>query len=196
MATSTDPRTSNLLGALGLAVADRVHAAAEEAAGYGAAGPAALVALHEFRNGGTIDELRDVVGLSHSGAVRLVDRLAADGLVERRRGSDARAVSVRLTRSGHARARRVLTARSRVLDEVVDGLDADEQAMLASVLERLLATMTEQRVQARLAGDPPTGGWLCRMCDLDCCGRPEGRCPTAEAARATMAEAQVDVTKP
>lgn len=187
MATSTDPRTSNLLGALGLAIADRVHAATEEAAGYGAAGPAALVALHEFRSGGTIDELRDVVGLSHSGAVRLVDRLATDGLVERRRGPDARAVSVRLTLSGHARARRVLAARSRVLDEVVAGLDADEQAMLTSVLERLLATMTEQRIHARLAGDPPTGGWLCRMCDLDCCGRAEGRCPTAEAAKAAMA---------
>ena len=26
------------------------------------------------------------------------------------------------------------------------------------------------------------GAWTCRLCDLDACGRPAGRCPAANAA--------------
>jgi hypothetical protein len=59
-------------------VADRVTAAAAVAAGRGGQAPAALVALHEFAGGGTIDQLRQVLGISHSTAVRLIDSLVAD----------------------------------------------------------------------------------------------------------------------
>lgn len=188
MGSSTAARTGNLLGALSLAVADRVRTATEQAGGHGAAAPAALSALHEFLGGGTIEQLRDVVGLSHSGAVRLVDRLEADGLVERRAGRDARAVSVRLTRAGRRRAERVLAARAAVLEGLVADLDADERVAATAVLERVLGVVTEQRIRARLDGAPPGGGWLCRLCDLGDCGRPEGRCPTAETARRAIAD--------
>jgi MarR family transcriptional repressor of emrRAB len=40
------------------------------------AAPAALVALHEFLCGASIDQLRQVVGLTPSGAVRLIDKLS------------------------------------------------------------------------------------------------------------------------
>ena len=74
-------RLSNLLGAWALAVSDRVGAAAAATAGRGGQAPAALVALHQFAGGSTIEELRQVLGLSHSAAVRLIDGLVADGHV-------------------------------------------------------------------------------------------------------------------
>ncbi len=40
------------------------------------------------------DQLRRILGLSNPGAVRLVNRLVADGLVERREGRDRRAVAL------------------------------------------------------------------------------------------------------
>jgi len=47
--------------------------------GRGAQAPAALVALREFLEDATIQQLSDVIGLTHSATVRLVDRLVADG---------------------------------------------------------------------------------------------------------------------
>ncbi len=103
--------TGNTFGALSLAVADRTRAAVEAVARHGASGPAALVALDGYAGGESIDSLRRILGITHSGAVRLVDRLAAAGLVERRVGPDARAVSIHLTPVGRRTARRVLAAR-------------------------------------------------------------------------------------
>ena len=68
---------ANVLGAFGLALADRLAAAAEPAGGVSAA--EALVALAGTAAGGSIDALARIVGLSHSGTVRLVDRLERDG---------------------------------------------------------------------------------------------------------------------
>ena len=60
-----------------------------------------------------MDDLRNVLGLTPSGAVRLVDRLAADGYVERRAGADGRSLALRLTPAGSRVARRVLSAARR-----------------------------------------------------------------------------------
>ena len=100
----TNPRDANLLGTLSLAVAGRIETATESPLGPSA--PAALSALDGFLGGEPIDALRQTLGLTHSGAVRLVDRLAEAGLAERRPGPDARTVAVVLTPVGHARRRR------------------------------------------------------------------------------------------
>jgi MarR family transcriptional regulator, negative regulator of the multidrug operon emrRAB len=89
------------------------EAMASSVAGHGASGPAALVALDGEAGGGSIDALRRILGITHSGTVRLVDRLAGAGLVERRVGADARAVALHLTPQGRRLARRVLAAAKR-----------------------------------------------------------------------------------
>ena len=101
---------ANALGALALEVARRVQAAGDAASPHGASVPAALTALHGLTGGQSIDALRRVVGLTHSGAVRLVDRLVAAGLAERRVGVDGRAVALHLTPEGRRAARRVIPA--------------------------------------------------------------------------------------
>jgi DNA-binding MarR family transcriptional regulator len=179
-------RLANLLGALAVAAADRIETATDDAAGRGSAAPAALVTLHEFRDGGTVDELRRATGLSPSGGVRLVDRLEADGLVRRRPGRDGREVSVVLTAAGHRRAQRISAARRRSLAPLLDALDRDEQATFTRLLERVLGAETADRLAGYAAGTPPETGWLCRLCDPAACGRPDGRCPVASTAAAPI----------
>ncbi|MGV2386825.1 MAG UNVERIFIED_CONTAM: MarR family transcriptional regulator, partial [Thermobifida fusca] len=76
-------RVANVLGALALAVTDRTSAAIAAAAGQSVSAAAALSAMHHFLDRPTLDQLRRVLGLTHSGAVRLVDRLVDAGLVTR-----------------------------------------------------------------------------------------------------------------
>src|SRR5260221_847217 len=106
-------RTSNLLGALAVALTDALTAVTERGARHGAAGPAALVTIADEPRI-SIERLRQVLQLSHSGAVRLVDRLAVDGLVERQSGRDQRSVSLLLTTAGREAAAAVLAERHSV----------------------------------------------------------------------------------
>jgi DNA-binding MarR family transcriptional regulator len=172
------------VGAWALAVADRLEAATIEAAGRGGQAPAALVALYEFAGGGTIEDLSQVLGLTHSAAVRLVDGLAADGYVARGRlTGDRRAVSLALTASGRAAARRIARGRAQAVESTLGGLTNAERRSLTTLAERLTGDMAVVRLEERRCGDAPSGGWLCRLCDFGACGRPEGRCPAATQAR-------------
>jgi DNA-binding MarR family transcriptional regulator len=158
----------NVLGTLGLALADRLSEAAERAGGSSAA--AALVTLYGTRAGIRIDGLSRVVGLSHSGAVRLVDRLEAEGLVQRRRGADQRSANLYLTPSGRRSARRVLAEREAAMHSLLVLLTDDQQVELTALADRLLR---------ELAAEPAAEARLCRLCDLEACGRSSGRCPVA-----------------
>jgi hypothetical protein len=86
-----EPEIANLLGALSLAVMDRIEQGARDIIGRAGETPAALIVIGYGRI--TNDKLRRILGLSHSGTVRLVDRLVSDRLVERRPGKDGREVA-------------------------------------------------------------------------------------------------------
>ena len=92
MAGGTLDRTGNLLGALSLALADRTADSVSGAAARSISGAAALSALLHFLDRPSVDLLRQVLGLTSSGTVRLVDRLEREGLVapraRRRRAGD------------------------------------------------------------------------------------------------------------
>jgi MarR family transcriptional repressor of emrRAB len=166
-------RDANLLGALSLAVADRLDAATRTAAAHGGAAPAALAALDTFLDGSSIETVRRPLGLTHSAAVRLVDRLAVAGLVRRGAGEDGRSVRVFLTPAGRRAAAQVQQSRTRALAEVLAPLGASERAQLTRVHERLLAGLVSGRADA---------GHICRLCDAGACGHKEGRCPVTRAA--------------
>src|SRR5215211_283244 len=173
-ATRGEPeREAQLLGALAVAVSDRIRAAVEEGAGQGGSAPAALVSLAGYLDGGPIDSLRVPLGLTHSAAVRVVDRLADEGLVERRPGADRRSVAVALTPAGRSAAVRAARARGATLEAALEALDATERAELARLHEKILETVTDGRA---------TAGRICRLCDNDACGHFEGRCPVTRGA--------------
>ena len=167
-------RTGNLLGALSLAVTDRTSAAAGDALGQSESAAVALSALYHFLDDPSVDLLRQVLGLTPSGTVRLVDRLEEAGYVARRPGRDGRSVSVRLTASGRRAAARVSAARAEVLENALSGLGATERRALDHVISRVLVGLIR---------GPGATRWMCRMCDTTACGREEGGCPVANAAR-------------
>jgi len=166
-------REANLLGAVSLAVAERADEAVRLAAAHGGAAPAALVALATFLDGSSLDVMRRPLGLSHSAAVRLADRLARAGLVRREPGADGRSVSIRLTPEGAVLATEIRVAREAALEVVLAPLSPAERAELTALHEKLLAGITGGRADA---------GHICRLCDADACGHELGRCPVTIAA--------------
>ncbi|MEU2253786.1 MarR family transcriptional regulator [Nocardia xishanensis] len=175
---SSRQHAANVLGALSLVIADRMNTAVEAVAALGPSAPAALAAMHEFLDGGSVTQLSSALGLTHSGTVRLVDRLAAEGLVERVGAQDGRAVSVVLTRRGRRTATRILQTREKSLTSALSALSPDEIDNLAAALDTMLTTVTLARAEERSArtNDRPQP-WLCRLCDFAACGRSEGNCP-------------------
>jgi DNA-binding MarR family transcriptional regulator len=168
-------RTGNLLGALALALTDRTSDAIAAAAGLSGTGATTLSALHHFLDGPSVDRLRQVLGLTSSGTVRLVDRLEQEGYVRRVAGSDGRTTLVRLTPAGRRAARRVSAARARVLADAIAVLGPDDRDRLDELISRMLAGMVR---------GPGATRWLCRLCHVRACGRAEGRCPVANEAAA------------
>jgi len=177
-------RLSNLLGALSLALADQIREVTERAAGVSDAAPAALVSLRESPSERTIEDLRTLVGLTHSGGVRLVDRLAELGYVTRRSRPPGRSVVVTLTQQGADAADRIALARAEVLGRAIRSLSPDEQDLLATSLSTMIGDIARDRLARRADGRPPRGGALCRMCDFTACGREFARCPAQTAAAA------------
>lgn len=162
----------NVVGAGALAVADRLRGAVAAASGLDGSAPAALVALDVFAEGEGVETLARAMSISHSGAVRLVDQLAARGLVRRERSaSDGRAVALKLTASGRRVAASIAAARRAVLADLLAPLDAADRDRLAGLLGEVLAGQTSDRDSACR---------LCRLCDADACGHPD-RCPVTQA---------------
>ena len=162
----THGRLENLLGVLALALADQMTQATATAAGQGGGAPAALVQIADHPDL-TIEELRRRIGLTHSAAVRLVDRLAARGLVLRSRDqADARTARLRLTAPGMTQADAVLTARSKAIATIVRRLPPNRRRDLESLLDEMLMDMPSTSEH---------GTRLCRLCCLRDC--PADRCP-------------------
>lgn len=151
--------TANMLGALGLAVADRIEIAAREILNHAGETPAALVVIG-YGMGPSNDRLRQVLGLSHPGTVRLTDRLVADGLVERRSGQDRRAVALFLTERGMAMREELLQGRLAAIRPLLEPLSDDERETLAGLLAKVLQAM---------APDDGARCNLCRLCDNRAC---------------------------
>lgn len=168
-------RTGNLLGALSLAIADRTTDSFEGAAAGSTSSAAALSALLHFLDEPSVDLLCQVLGLSSSGTVRLVDRLERDGLVTRTPGTDARVTTVSLTPAGRRAARSVAASRADVLGAALGALDPAERADLDRLLGRVLVGMIR---------GPGARRWMCRLCDTNACGRDAGHCPVANATGA------------
>ena len=167
-------RAANLLGALALAVADRLREATERPGdGLAASEPAALVTLAQYP-GPPIGSLGRTLGLSHSGAVRLADRMEAAGLVRRTASGHGRTVAMQLTRRGREAAGGVLARRQAAVEQLVGVLDAAEVAALERLAGRLLAGITTDRGSAYR---------LCRLCDEAVCEGDAG-CPVDHAVGA------------
>jgi DNA-binding MarR family transcriptional regulator len=174
-------RPANVVGALALVVADQIADATSEAAGRADSAPAALAAMLHFLDRPSIDLLRQVLGLTSSGAVRLIDRLSEAGLVERQEGADRRSTAVVLTPAGRAAAERVCQARAGVVDRAMSPLTAAERAELGRLTGKMMVGMMR---------GPGAVRWICRLCDTGICRGAPGGCPVGNAARERYGDAR------
>lgn len=145
MAIGTETRLEELLS-WRLAVAGRLvrgsvdtHPAVPEC---GAQGAGMLMRLLE-RDGLTQVALARLQRIEAPTLCRMVDRLARDGLVERRpHPEDRRAICVHLTAAGRRVARRGRKAVADVEHSAFGALDGDERAQLAELLDRVLERLS------------------------------------------------------
>jgi DNA-binding MarR family transcriptional regulator len=160
-------RLAQLLGVLSLGASDRVRSSVDASLGRAGAHAAALVHL-DAHPGDSVQALADVLKVSQPAAVKVVNRLADAGQLERRPGPDRRTRALYLTANGRAATTRVLADRASQLEHVLGALDHAERKRLEPLLEKLIAA---------LANDRPGALTVCRMCDrATCCGAPPG-CP-------------------
>jgi DNA-binding MarR family transcriptional regulator len=115
-----------------------------------------------------------MLGLTPSGAVRMIDRLEADGHLRRGPGDDARSTTVRLTARGRRAADRVAAARLAVLEDALSVLSERERETLDALVGRVLVGLKR---------DPGATRFMCRLCDAQACGHADGACPVAPAQR-------------
>ena len=169
-ARGMDERGVNLVATLGTMLGDSVADAVMTCTGMSGAAPAGLAVLLG-EPGMSVDTFARTVGVTGSGGVRLANRLASAGLVERRAGRDGREVSLWLTAAGRDAADQVLRARREAVLRSTATLDRAERTALVRIAEKILASVAQDRIHA---------DWVCRLCDLQAC--PSRRCPVTLAA--------------
>jgi MarR family transcriptional repressor of emrRAB len=172
--TTTFDTGANRLGALALRLADRLDIATCGASDGSASTAAALSAIYHFLDDPSIDQLSQVLGLSSSATVRVVDRLAAKDLVTRKTAGDRRVSVVRLTAAGRRRAKQTSDARAAVLSQALGALTPRERDVFDRLVDKVLIGLVQGS----------TGhGWMCRLCDTQTCGANPGQpCPITVAA--------------
>lgn len=150
-----DSPLGNKLAAVALAISDAALAKSEDLA------PTAVAALISIRDQEplSIGDIARIVGLTHSAAVRLVDRLEKDWLVRRQRRV-GREVMVEITARGRRRAQQLQDARLAAVAEFISDLDADDR----SALERLVDKIIRLRRGGEMDSDQ-----FCRMCHRGPC---------------------------
>jgi MarR family transcriptional regulator, negative regulator of the multidrug operon emrRAB len=152
-------RTANLLGVVGLAVADSIEETARGILSHSGETPAALVVIG-YGLGPSNEQLRRILGLSHPGTVRLVDRLVGDGLAERRQARDRRAVALYLTDRGRDVREKLLKHRLVAIRPFLARLTEAEQESFAALLHKILYSMEPNDLERCT---------LCRLCDDRVC---------------------------
>ena len=152
-------RTTNLLGALALAISDRIKTGIKDTFDRSGESAAAIVVLG-YAPGLSVEILRQVLDLSHPGTVRLIDRLEEDGLVERRRAEDGRAVALHLTRKGGKLRQQLMDRRLDTLEEALTGLADKERLVLGDLLAKVLTNLPETEMAKHR---------ICRLCAVRTC---------------------------
>lgn len=158
---------ANWIGALACAVHDlRTQANAR----VGDTDAAAVLTCSYFP-GTTVGELGEVLALTGSGAVRLVDRLERADLVARqaRRGHT---VTLGLTGRGRRAAESLQAHRLDAIESLLSALSAAEQDQLAVLVAKVLRQADLNREEARRT---------CRYCDHRRCDGEA--CPVGQTLR-------------
>ena len=158
----------NALSALLLQIGDATDAAILDAVGLSARELAALVLIRN-RTGCTVGWLHGRLGLTQSGAVRLLDRLQELGLIRRTPTSGRREIALAVTAQGARAVTRGTAARARAIDMQMTGLSAVDRDAFMALAARALSGQSHTQDE---------GDEACRLCDWRAC-TPD--CPMEQA---------------
>lgn len=158
-------RTANIVGAMCLAISDKLNGELKEHSRQNDTSIAALnvIGLSEGLSNG---QLGATLGITHSATVRLVDKLVEALFAEVRPGLDKRTVAIFLTDAGRTKVTQSLENRIHTLTGIVAVLSKEQREQLDSIAETLLGYFTETPEQAM---------HVCRLCEMVSC--PLERCP-------------------
>ena len=155
----SDPETqhtANILGALSVLIQDRVEQAWQATLDLSPMAAAALVQI-DNEPGSSIEQVAGRIGLTHSATVRVIDKLAERGFVEKDRArQDARAQSLKLSKPGKRLAQQLHGARNQVTDELLSGLGSAQRKALEEAIRAILHRCVEPGREADVT---------CRVCD-------------------------------
>ncbi|WP_162916562.1 MarR family winged helix-turn-helix transcriptional regulator [Dongia deserti] len=153
---SETQHTANILGALSLLIQDRVERAWQSTLDLSPMAAAAVVQI-DNEPGSSIEQVAGRIGLTHSATVRVIDKLAERGLVEKDRArKDARAQSLKLSKPGKGLARQLHAARNQVIDGLLSGLGPVQREALEAAISAILYQCVEPGREADVT---------CRVCD-------------------------------
>jgi DNA-binding MarR family transcriptional regulator len=163
---------ANRLGALALKISDGILDSFSKLADPGSTDAAGLIVIHTYFPPITVGRLAGILQLSHSGTVRLVDRLEQRHLLERSQGKDARSVTLKLTPPGLEQVQHILCLRQKQLLRLLGHLEDREVEELGRLISKLLASEAVTVEQAYRT---------CRYCDGAIC--TASGCPVEQSAR-------------
>ncbi|WP_395373449.1 MarR family winged helix-turn-helix transcriptional regulator [Marinicella sp. W31] len=149
----------NQLGALALALTDRIKKSLKETYDRSGESAAAIIVIG-YVQGLSVEVLRQVLSLSHPGTVRLIDRLAEDDLVERRKAKDGRAVALHLTDKGLELRQLLMKNRLDVIEASVQNFTIKERETFFKLISKALKNLPESEMAKHQ---------ICRLCDTRYC---------------------------
>jgi MarR family transcriptional repressor of emrRAB len=134
--------------------------------------------LLAWRGDCTSETLQEALELSQPACVRVVDRLAAAGLVSRRRAPRERRLRIALTDAGAQAAEHLVReSRARAQGALRAALADDEVDAFVAALDRVAAVVF---------GPATDTVRFCRSCDVPACLAGPAGCPSAAACRANL----------
>lgn len=157
----------NQLSAFALAVNDKLDATLSENFGRSHSEIETLVSVRHC-DSFTVGWLGEVLGLTHSAAVRIVDRLESDGRIRRTPQTNRRFVGLVLTPAGVELADEILNTRQEVLEHLFEDVDDKALEKALPVFRGILGQTSDSKL---------TSYRRCRLCDEVMCGE---RCPVQQ----------------
>lgn len=113
-----------------------------------------VLRLLSLDDGRTMSALADALSIRPPTASKMIARLAAQGLVERKPNAvDARIVSVHLTADGRARAATLDTIAAQIEAEVLKGLDGKDEKRLRKLLRKIAKNLTAVQSETEAGED-------------------------------------------
>lgn len=162
----------NLIGTLALKIYDLQMDASVEVSGMSPTACACLISLAHQDKPQTISDIAAICKVSHSGAVRLVEKLESCGyLFKTSLGNDGRKVRVELTDEGYEMRDKILQARRSAIQPAVSKFSCSDWKVIEWAAGFILADMTGSRLESEQ---------ICRYCDAEACGGSD--CPVEQKA--------------